>query len=319
MYMVMFVLDNLDLLDAILDAWEKSASAELRLWKAPVSTADGDRSSQCAICSNRPAASKRAITPCLQLSNLMRLFRHACSYRTVGGRPGRTEYRRLFRLASDCGKGLACGTGVRIMAGLTVWIQFLLSAAIIVLAANQLAKYGDVIALRTGLGGMFVGILLMAGATSLPEVLTTISSLNQGVPDLAAGNLFGSNMFNMFLLAILDLLHRKERLLRKAALKHALSGSLAVFLIAIVVFFVMADIRCFDRLGWDRQPVHTPGIRDRSAPDPEEYPAWQRSSWQGRDSRKCSWPEKRAVGIQHRSHRTDLHNSGHGAQQCHHC
>jgi cation:H+ antiporter len=134
------------------------------------------------------------------------------------------------------------------MAGLTVWIQFLLSAAIIVLAANQLAKYGDVIALRTGLGGMFVGILLMAGATSLPEVLTTISSLNQGVPDLAAGNLFGSNMFNMFLLAVLDLLHRKERLLRKAALKHALSGSLAVFLIAIVVFFVMADIDV--SIGW---------------------------------------------------------------------
>jgi cation:H+ antiporter len=134
------------------------------------------------------------------------------------------------------------------MEALWVWIQFLLSAVLIVLAANQLAKYGDVIALRTGLGGMFVGLLLMAGATSLPELLTTISSINQQVPDLAAGNLLGSNMFNMFLLAILDLLHRKERLLRKAALKHALSGSLAVFLIGLVVFFVMADIRV--SVGW---------------------------------------------------------------------
>jgi cation:H+ antiporter len=134
------------------------------------------------------------------------------------------------------------------MTPLWVWVQFIVTAAVIVIAATQLAKYGDIIALRTGLGGMLVGVILMAGATSLPEVLTTISSINQGVPDLAAGNLFGSNMFNMFLLAILDLSYRKERLLRKAALKHGLSGSLAVFLIGLVVFFVMADMK--SSVGW---------------------------------------------------------------------
>jgi cation:H+ antiporter len=95
---------------------------------------------------------------------------------------------------------------------------------------------------------MFVGTLLLAGATSLPELLTTISAINQGVPNLAAGNLLGSNMFNMFLLAVLDLLHRRERLLRKAALKFALSGSLAVFIIGLVVFFAMANIET--SIGW---------------------------------------------------------------------
>src|SRR4030042_462559 len=129
-----------------------------------------------------------------------------------------------------------------------VWITFLISAALIVFAATQLAKYGDVIAVRTRLGGMFIGVLLLAGATSLPEVLTTISSLSQGVPTPAAGNLLGSNMFNMFLLAVLDLLHRKDRILRKAALKHALTGSLTVFLIGLVVFFMLADIKI--HIGW---------------------------------------------------------------------
>jgi cation:H+ antiporter len=129
-----------------------------------------------------------------------------------------------------------------------VWIQFIFSAVVIVIAANLLAKYGDVIALRTRMGGMFVGVILLAGATSLPEVLTTISAVQQGVPNLAAGNLLGSNMFNMFLLAILDLVHRKERLLRKAALKHALSGSLAVLMIGMVVFFIMANIK--GSIGW---------------------------------------------------------------------
>lgn len=129
-----------------------------------------------------------------------------------------------------------------------VWLEFLLSAALIVVAAMQLAKYGDVIALRTRMSGMFIGVLLLAGVTSLPEVLTTISSLSQGMPNLAAGNLFGSSLFNMFVLAILDLLHQKHRILRKAAMKHALTGSLAVAIIGLAVFFILAKIEW--QVGW---------------------------------------------------------------------
>ena len=129
-----------------------------------------------------------------------------------------------------------------------VWIEFLISAAIITYASMQLAKYGDVIAIRTRLGGLFIGTLLIAGVTSLPEVLTTISAIFQGIPNLAAGNLLGSNMFNMFTLAILDTLNYKQRLLRKAAMKHALSGSLTVLLIGLVVFFMIADLPA--QVGW---------------------------------------------------------------------
>ena len=129
-----------------------------------------------------------------------------------------------------------------------VWLEFLLTAVLITLAAMQLAKSGDVIAVRTRAGGMFIGIVLLAGATSLPELLTTISSVFQGVPNLAAGNLLGSNMLNMFLLAVLDMVNYKHRILRKAALKHALSGSLATFIIAAVVFFILADVDV--QVGW---------------------------------------------------------------------
>lgn len=129
-----------------------------------------------------------------------------------------------------------------------IYLQFVASSVVIVLAAMKLAQYGDAIALRTGLGGVFVGALLMAGATSLPEILTSVSSLALGEPDLAAGNLFGSNMFNMVALAILDLLARNQRVLRKAALKHALSGSLAALMIALALFFLMADLPF--QIGW---------------------------------------------------------------------
>jgi cation:H+ antiporter len=119
---------------------------------------------------------------------------------------------------------------------------------VIVFAATRLAKYGDVIAVRTKLGGMFVGTLLLAGVTSLPEILTAISAIQRGVPNLAAGNLLGSNMFNMLLLAVLDMVHYKQRLLRKAAFKHALSGGLAMFMIGLAAFFILADIDV--KVGW---------------------------------------------------------------------
>ncbi len=129
-----------------------------------------------------------------------------------------------------------------------IWVEFAISALLIVFVAVKLAEYGDALAARTGLGGLFVGTLLIAGATSLPEVLTTISSLQIGQPNLAAGSLFGSNMFNMFLLAVVDLANHKKRILRGAAMKHALTGSLTILLIAFSVFFILADIDL--SLGW---------------------------------------------------------------------
>ncbi len=130
-----------------------------------------------------------------------------------------------------------------------VWLEFLAAAALITFASIQLSKYGDVIGLRTKLGGAFAGTLLLAGATSLPELLTTISAVRTGVPDLAAGNLFGSNMFNIMLLGILDMVHYRRRISRKSAEKHALSGSLAVMMISLAIFFIIAELPARIRLG----------------------------------------------------------------------
>lgn len=129
-----------------------------------------------------------------------------------------------------------------------VWVIFILTSAVLVIAAIYLAKYADVIAIRTGLGGALVGILLVASTTSLPELLTVISSISQGTPNIAAGNLLGSNMFNIVLIAVLDIAGRNERVLRKAALKHALTGSMAVFMIGIVVLFLIIDVDFM--IGW---------------------------------------------------------------------
>jgi cation:H+ antiporter len=128
------------------------------------------------------------------------------------------------------------------------WIIFLLSSAVVVLAAIQLTKFGDAIAIRTGLGGMFIGLILMATATSLPELLTTINAFRLGIPDLAAGNLFGSNMFNMLLIGLIDIFFFRMRVLRFVANRHTLSGNMSAFMVGLAVLLVIADIDI--RIGW---------------------------------------------------------------------
>jgi cation:H+ antiporter len=83
--------------------------------------------------------------------------------------------------------------------GLVPWAIFLLSAAVIVYAGTKLSRYGDQIADLTGLGGLWIGVVLMAGATSLPDIFTDVSAALMNAPDLAAGDLFGSNMANVLI------------------------------------------------------------------------------------------------------------------------
>ncbi|THJ25361.1 MAG: sodium:calcium antiporter [Nitrospira sp. CG24E] len=126
--------------------------------------------------------------------------------------------------------------------GLAPWAIFLLSAAVIVYAGTKLSRYGDQIANLTGLGGLWVGVVLMAAATSLPEIFTDVSAALMNAPDLAAGDLFGSNMANMLILGIIDLMHRQKRVWQQAGFEHALIAGLALFLTGFAAFFVLLGL-----------------------------------------------------------------------------
>lgn len=124
------------------------------------------------------------------------------------------------------------------MSPVAIVLGFLTGAALVVLAGVQLAQMGDVIAARTKLGGLWVGSVFLAIATSLPELATDISAIRLGAPDLAAGDLFGSSMANMLILAIVGLLPGTE-IFRRAALDNALAAALAICLTAAAASFVL--------------------------------------------------------------------------------
>lgn len=55
-----------------------------------------------------------------------------------------------------------------------VWVQFLAAALIIVLAGARLARYGDILGEKSGLGRSWIGVVLLAATTDLPEALHRI-------------------------------------------------------------------------------------------------------------------------------------------------
>lgn len=116
-----------------------------------------------------------------------------------------------------------------------LWIGFVVCTSVIVYSGSRLSKYGDVIAEKTGLGRTWIGVVLMASVTSLPELVTGIGSVTYGgVPDIAMGDALGSCVFNMLILALLDAVHRPTAISSRAHHGNILSAGFGVLLLAVV-------------------------------------------------------------------------------------
>jgi cation:H+ antiporter len=113
-------------------------------------------------------------------------------------------------------------------------IGFTAAAIVVLAAAPAFAWSAKGIAEISGLGNTFVGTWLVGLATSLPEVVACLAALKMGSFDLAVGNLFGSNAFNMAIFLALDLA-QPGSLFAVLDPSHALSALAAVVLMSLGV------------------------------------------------------------------------------------
>jgi cation:H+ antiporter len=113
--------------------------------------------------------------------------------------------------------------------------MYMVNALIIVGAATYLPHLGEKIAEMTGLGQTFVGSIFIAVSTSLPEVVASIAAVRIGAVDLAVGNIFGSNLFNMGILALDDIFYTKGPLLSNVSGSHMITAISAMTMTAIAV------------------------------------------------------------------------------------
>jgi len=116
---------------------------------------------------------------------------------------------------------------------------FIGCAAVIVFSGIRLTRYGDEIAVLTGWGNAWVGLILIASVTSLPELMTSVGSvILVQEPDLAAGNVFGSCVFNLFILSLIDV-RIKQPITSLVKTSHLYAGLFGIILIAMSGLAIM--------------------------------------------------------------------------------
>ncbi len=106
-----------------------------------------------------------------------------------------------------------------------IYIQYLVLAAGVVFFSLKAGKYVDLLDKKTSLSGAFIGGVLLSAVTSLPEVFTSLSSaILLDSPGLAIGNILGSNLFNLCVLATLIIFARTEFFKVRIAPSHIKVG-----------------------------------------------------------------------------------------------
>lgn len=176
----------------------------------------------------------------------------------------------------------------------SIWLSLLASLAVIGVAGARLSRYGDIIAEKSGFSRGWVGLILLATVTSLPELVTgisagiwlpfiakdlatamaweqsfvgtlfvaaitsapevavTVAALRMGAVDLAIGNLFGSNLFNIAILAIDDLAYLTGPLFADVSISHVASAFSAMMMsgLAVVGLVLRPPSRVFRTVSW---------------------------------------------------------------------
>ncbi len=118
-----------------------------------------------------------------------------------------------------------------------IWLSLLACLALIGVAGVKLSRYGDIIAEKSGMSRGWVGLIMLASVTSLPELATGVSAVTvANVPDIAVGNIFGACVFNLGFIVVLDFMYRKESIYTRARQGNVLAAGYGIALIGFAGF-----------------------------------------------------------------------------------
>ena len=78
-------------------------------------------------------------------------------------------------------------------------LMLVIAAAALFVGANLLVENGQLLAKAIGVPDRVIAVTMIALGTSLPELVTTISSAVKGQGDVGLGNIIGANLFNILL------------------------------------------------------------------------------------------------------------------------
>lgn len=123
---------------------------------------------------------------------------------------------------------------------MNIWVQFAICAGVIFYAGSQLSVLADAIAEKTGLGRNWIGLVLLATVTSLPELITGVSAVTfHDLPDMAVSGTLGSCLFNMLVIASLDLFSQNRPVSHRVHQGHLLSAGFGIVLVGFAAIDIL--------------------------------------------------------------------------------
>jgi len=123
-----------------------------------------------------------------------------------------------------------------------VW-TFALAAVALIVIAPLLVISAEAVSAESGMSKSFIGTLLVGLTTSFPEVAATVAAVRLGAIELAVGNIFGSNAFNMCVLLFMDLSHTGGPVLAEVSADHVLTAQFATLCMAFGVLAIMGKLK----------------------------------------------------------------------------
>ena len=125
---------------------------------------------------------------------------------------------------------------------------YLLLAFVVIFATSKLSYIIDELDKKTHISGALIGGVLLATVTSMPEFITSITSVSLGEPGLAFGNVFGSNMFNIVILAIADIVFLKHMFFNKVKTQRKTN---ALVILMYIIFMIPLLLNQFSKVDYD--------------------------------------------------------------------
>ncbi len=126
-------------------------------------------------------------------------------------------------------------------------IQTVAACFAILVFGLLLVMFAERIADQSGLGTGFIGVTLLAGATSLPELTTSITAARMGAYTMAISNIFGSNLIMLVLVFPADILYRGGPILQGTS--QTVSLALSFGIVVTAIYLVGLIVRRKPRIG----------------------------------------------------------------------
>ncbi len=124
-----------------------------------------------------------------------------------------------------------------------IWLLFVVSLVIIIYVSNKIGGVVDALDKKTKLSGAFLGAVLLAAVTSLPELVTSTTTAIMNEPDMTLGNILGTNLFDIVIIGIILVMFYNRIKHRSVCKSNVVFGAFTVIISAIILVCMIFDIK----------------------------------------------------------------------------